>query len=224
MKRHAALGAIPANGRKAPRDGGDGIRLHAPFGGSGGACGNVEAGDLRIRGEGRKVLPPAPGGEMLPIGGVGAAGVGGTGGLDIGAGAISELFEMRRHTGDWHRGGRPSAAQRRLRAPSWLRVPWIDHRCACVAKVADISGDNDQIVDDRGCGNQPVDVAARSDSSDAAPFDGDLVSHGQDAVTMVVAQLTQPLGKVRRSLRVRLLHEGNTAHDLTMLVRRDGFF
>lgn len=32
---------------------------------------------------------------MLPVGGIGAAGIGGTGGLDVSAGAIGKTFEKR---------------------------------------------------------------------------------------------------------------------------------
>lgn len=47
---------------------------------------------VSIRGSG--VLAPAPGGEMLSVRGIGLAGAGGTGGLDIAAGAIGTVFEM----------------------------------------------------------------------------------------------------------------------------------
>ena len=49
---------------------------------------------MRIRGEGSEVLAPAPGGEVLPVRGVGLAGVGRTRRLDIAAGAIGKVSEM----------------------------------------------------------------------------------------------------------------------------------
>ncbi|KQU89482.1 hypothetical protein ASD00_26880 [Ensifer sp. Root31] len=57
--------------------------------GSGGASGDAEVDDVRIRGEG---LAPAPGGEMLPDRGIGLAGVGGTR-------SFGKVFERGREEG-----------------------------------------------------------------------------------------------------------------------------
>ena len=51
---------------------------------------HIEPYNLRVRGEGREVLAPAPGGKMLPVRGAGTAGIGRARRLDIGAGAIGE--------------------------------------------------------------------------------------------------------------------------------------
>ncbi len=51
----------------------------------------------------------------------------------------------------------------------------IDHRCARILEIPDIAGDEDEVVDDRSGGDQPVDIAAGADRGDATPFDGDLV-------------------------------------------------
>ena len=59
VHRLAALGEIPHERREAPLDGADRARLRA--GRAGGAGGDVEAENLRIRGQGREVLPPRPG-------------------------------------------------------------------------------------------------------------------------------------------------------------------
>ena len=61
VDRLAALGEIPHERREPPLDGADRARLRA--GRAGGAGGDVEAENLRIRGQGREVLPPRPGGN-----------------------------------------------------------------------------------------------------------------------------------------------------------------
>ncbi len=54
---------------------------------------------MRIRGEGGEVLPPAPGGKVFPVGGIGLSRVGGTGGLDVAAGAFGEILQVGRQAG-----------------------------------------------------------------------------------------------------------------------------
>ena len=83
---------------------------------AGGAGGDVEAENLRIRGQGREVLPPRPGVVVPPVGGVGAIGVPGgrragvgAGGLDerlefCGDGGSARLFELRWGKGPAHAG------------------------------------------------------------------------------------------------------------------------
>ena len=60
---------------------------------AGGAGGDVEAENLRIRGQGMEVLPPRPGGIMAPVGGVGAVGVWRRRGAGVVAGGLGERRE-----------------------------------------------------------------------------------------------------------------------------------
>lgn len=94
------------------------------------------------------------------------------------------------------------------------RFPRIDYGGICVFEILDVASDKDEIVDDRGRGDQPVNITAGTDCRDAAPFDRDLVCYRQNAVAMVVAQLAQPFGEVRCRLWIRPLFQGNAAHDL----------
>ena len=50
---------------------------------------------MRIRGQGREVLPPRPGVVVPPVGGVGAVGVWGRGGAGVVAGGVGERGEAR---------------------------------------------------------------------------------------------------------------------------------
>ena len=59
---------------------------------------DLAADDLRIRGKGG-ILPPAPDRKMLPIGSIGLAGIGRTGGLDVAAGAVGEVLQLGRQAG-----------------------------------------------------------------------------------------------------------------------------
>ena len=59
-------------------------------------------------------------------------------------------------------------------------------------EIADIESDQDQVVDDRGRGNQPVDIAARPECGNAAPFQSDLVGDRQDSIRVVMAQALEP--------------------------------
>ena len=93
VHRLAALGEIPHQRREAPLDGADRARLRA--GRAGGAGGDVEAENLRIRGQGREVLPPRPGVIVAPVGGVGAVGVLRRGGAGVVAGGLGERGEAR---------------------------------------------------------------------------------------------------------------------------------
>ena len=47
-------------------------------------------------------------------------------------------------------------------------------------------------MDDRCCGDQPVDVAARSERSDAATFQGRPVGDRQDSIGVILPQLLEP--------------------------------
>ena len=93
VDRLAALGEIPRERREPPLDRADRARLRA--GRAGGAGGDVEAENLRIRGQGIEVLPPRPGGKMSPVGGVGAVGVWRCGGAGVVAGGLGERGEAR---------------------------------------------------------------------------------------------------------------------------------
>ena len=93
VDRLAALGEIPLERREPPLDGADRARLRA--GRAGGAGGDVEAENLRIRGQGGEVLPARPGGVMAPVGGVGAVGVWRRGGAGVVAGGLGERGEAR---------------------------------------------------------------------------------------------------------------------------------
>ena len=50
---------------------------------------------MRIRGQGREVLPPRPGAIVAPVGGVGAVGVLRRGGAGVVAGGLGERGEAR---------------------------------------------------------------------------------------------------------------------------------
>lgn len=63
-----------------------------------GAGGDVEADDLRIRGQGRKVLAPAPGRKMIPARGIGLVRVCGTGSFDVIACPAGEALDMCRQS------------------------------------------------------------------------------------------------------------------------------
>jgi hypothetical protein len=130
----AALGIVPGQGRKAALNGGNGVRLGAARRrangtagcGANGTGGDVEPDDLRIGRQRRNILAPAPGGEMFPVRGIGAAGVLGAGGLDIEAGAIGQRFEMRGQ-------GRRCLGRR-------LRPGTIKGNCRAVGRRSDFGG------------------------------------------------------------------------------------
>ena len=71
-------------------------------------------------------------------------------------------------------------------------APGIDQRDPGILEISDVARDQDQVVDDRGRGDKAVDVAARSERSDAAPFQGDPVGDRQDPIGMIMAQLLKP--------------------------------
>ena len=96
VERLAALGIIPGQRREPALDRRHRVRLLVGRRRAGGAGGDVEADDLRIRGQEREVLAPAQARKMPPVGGVGAPGVGRACCLDIVAGAIGERLEMSR--------------------------------------------------------------------------------------------------------------------------------
>ena len=60
------------------------------------AGGEIEADGLRVRGQGIKPLPAQPGGEMPPIGVIGALGVVGAGVAGVVAGFFRKRGEMGR--------------------------------------------------------------------------------------------------------------------------------
>lgn len=105
----AALRVVPGQRRQPPLDGGDRTGFAAAVHGAGGAGRDVQPDHVRIRGQGRKILAPAPGGKMLPVGGVGAARVGGGRGFDIAARALGEFLQVARQSGGsfGERGGEP---------------------------------------------------------------------------------------------------------------------
>lgn len=104
VERQAALGIGPADRREPPLDGRDGVLAAADGSCPAGAGGDVEARDLRVGVQGVQPLAPAPGGEVFPVGGIGAAGVGGTGGLGIAAGALGQVAQGRGLMVGWGRG------------------------------------------------------------------------------------------------------------------------
>ena len=106
VERLAALGEIPHERRQPPLDGADRARLRA--GRAGGAGGDVEAENLRIRGQHKEVLPAGPGAIVAPVGGVGAVCVWRRGGAGIVAGGVGERREARGQ-------GRPRIDGRRRR-------------------------------------------------------------------------------------------------------------
>lgn len=131
----AALGIVPADGGKTPLDGRNAVQLAAACwranGTAGGAGGDVEADDLRIRGQGRKILAATPGGKMLPVGGVGLSGVGGTGRRDIAAGALGEILQL---------GGQPGVRLGKRGGEVWPKPRQRKHQrnplCFAVAQNA----------------------------------------------------------------------------------------
>ena len=76
-------------------------------------------------------------------------------------------------------------------------------------------------MNDRGRGDQAVDVAARPERCDATPFHGDPVGDRYNPIRMVMAQLLQPLGKPGGSLRIGFLSERDAAHDLAQSERAE---
>jgi hypothetical protein len=70
-------------------------------------------------------------------------------------------------------------------------------------------------MDDRCRGDQAVDVATRSERSDAPPFQGDPVGDRQDSIGMILPQLLEPFREASRGLRVGFASEGDATHDLT---------
>ena len=130
VERPAALGIVPGQRRQPPLDRRHRFSVPADAGGLGG---DVEADGLRIRRKYLQFLAPAPGAKMLPVGRVGAARVGGTGGLDIGAGAIGEGLQMRRQTERRPRPGRRFKPGRGCKL--WASVQashWVQPgRCGC---------------------------------------------------------------------------------------------
>ena len=72
----AALGIVPAECSEVPLNGWDAIGFAASLRRTGGTGGDVEPEDLRIRGEGRKILASAPGGKMLPVRRIGPSRIG----------------------------------------------------------------------------------------------------------------------------------------------------
>ena len=59
--------------------------------------------------------------------------------------------------------------------------------------------------------DQPVDVATRSERSDAAPFQGDPVGDRQDSIGVILPQPLEPLRQTRRRLRVDLALKGDVS-------------
>ena len=108
VQRLATLRIIPGKRRKSPLDRRHGVRFPVSRCLSGRARGDVEADDLRIGRQHLKMLPARPGAKMLPVGGVGAPGVGRACRLDVIAGAVGEFFQMRRQAGG--RGGEGAQA------------------------------------------------------------------------------------------------------------------
>jgi hypothetical protein len=72
VERLAALGAGPGDGREPPLDGAHRVRLFAGGRGLRRRGGEVEADDLRVRGQGFQFPAAAPCGVVAPVGGVGA--------------------------------------------------------------------------------------------------------------------------------------------------------
>ena len=112
VERLATLRIIPGQRRETALDRRHGVRFPVSRCLSGRARRDVEADDLRIGRQHLKMLPARPGAKMLPVGGVGAPGVGRACRLDVIAGAVGELFQMRRQAGCrlQGRGGRLLAA------------------------------------------------------------------------------------------------------------------
>lgn len=118
VEGQAALGIVPGDRRQSTLDRRDRTLLAAADRRAGrgatGTGGDVEAYGLRVRRQGLQPLPAAPSGKMLPIGGIGFAGVGGTGCLDIIAGLIGQLLQVGGEgcTRFWRRGGEPGIGRR----------------------------------------------------------------------------------------------------------------
>lgn len=74
---------------------------------------------------------------MLPVGSVGAAGIGGAGGLDISAGAIGQLFEVRRQASARlrQRGGERAVLLRRRWRGNVTRMPRAVRRRSPLTRV-----------------------------------------------------------------------------------------
>ena len=95
IERLAALRIVPGQRRQPAFDRRHRIGLLVAGRRSRGAGGDVEADDLRIGRKQLDALASAPVRKMLPVGGVGATGVGRTRRLDIVARAVGEVLQMR---------------------------------------------------------------------------------------------------------------------------------
>ena len=104
VERLAALHIVPGQRGQPAFDGRDGVRLLDARRLSRGAGGNVKADDLGIGRKHLDALASAPTRKMLPVGGIGAAGVSRARCFDIVAGVAGKRVEMRRQA--WRGDGR----------------------------------------------------------------------------------------------------------------------
>src|SRR5690606_3356390 len=79
--------------------------------------------------------------------------------------------------------------------------PGVDHRRASVGEVGHVAGDDGQAVDDGRGRDESVNVAPGTPGSNAAPFTGDVLRNGEDAVLTIVSQSVQPARKLARLAR-----------------------
>lgn len=120
--------------------------------------------------------------------------------------------------GDFHarRGREPSA-----------QIPRIDHRGAGVFEIADVAGEDDQVMDDCGRGDQAIGETARRQCRNSSPFEGDLVGHakntvkrGRGGVFAAIPPNARPRGD-RPSAASELLQARRVSLQRQCLCRRD---
>ena len=96
IERQPALGVVPAQRRKPALNGGNRVRFFIAANSARRAGRHIKPDNLRLRGEGRESLAPAPGGKMFPVALIGPPGVGGTGGLYTTTCTTGKAIAMRR--------------------------------------------------------------------------------------------------------------------------------
>ena len=93
------------------------------------------------------------------------------------------------------------------------QIPRIYHRGAGVVENADVARDDDQVMDDCGRGDQAIGVTARPQCRNSSPFEGDLIGHAKNTISVVVAELLQPFRQMRGGAGIGSLFQGDAAHD-----------
>lgn len=81
------------------------------------------------------------------------------------------------------------------------------------SKFTHVAGDGDEIVNDRGRRNEPVDIASWPQAGNASPLDRDGVRDRQDTIGIIVSKLVQPCGKAARRPPIHAFLHRDTLHD-----------